>query len=64
MASLGSLISGAVVPLAGFNLSNCINAFSSNDKDKIRRRSSFNYTIYERKSYIENNNFSENNDGI
>ena len=46
LASLGSLISGAVVPLAGFNLSNCINAFSSNDKDKIRRRGTLHACLY------------------
>ena len=38
IGALSSLLSGAVTPLAGFNLSNCINAFSSGDKDKIRKR--------------------------
>ena len=37
LASLGSLLCGAVMPLSGYNLSNCINAFSSLDKDKIRK---------------------------
>ena len=45
-ASLGSLMSGAIMPLAGFNLSNCINAFSSGDKDKIRRRGNLHAGMY------------------
>ena len=46
LASLGSLMSGAIMPLAGFNLSNCINAFSSNDKDKIRKRGTLHACMY------------------
>ena len=46
LASLGSLGAGAVMPLAGFNLSNCINAFSSNDKDKIKRRGNLHACLY------------------
>ena len=46
LASLGSLGAGAVMPLAGFNLSNCINAFSSNDKDKIKRRGTLHACLY------------------
>ena len=46
LASLGSLCAGAVMPLAGFNLSNCINAFSSGDKGKIRRRGLLHSCMY------------------
>ena len=46
LASLGSLGAGAVMPLAGFNLSNCINAFSSGDKGKIRRRGLLHSCMY------------------
>ena len=46
LASLGSLMCGAVMPLAGFNLSNCINAYSSNDKDKIKRRGTLHAWLY------------------
>ena len=46
LASLGSLGAGAVMPLSGFNLSNCINVFSSNDKDKIKRRGTFHACMY------------------
>ena len=46
LASLGSLLAGAVMPLAGFNLSNCINAFSSGDKDKIRKRGNLHAGLY------------------
>ena len=45
-ASLGSLFAGAVMPLAGFNLSNCINAFSSGDKDKIKKRGTLHACLY------------------
>ena len=45
-ASLGSLLSGAVMPLSGFNLSNCINAFSSNDKHKIKTRGTLHACMY------------------
>ena len=45
-ASLGSLGAGAVMPLSGFNLSNCINVFSSNDKDKIKSRGTFHACMY------------------
>ena len=45
-ASLGSLLAGAVMPLAGFNLSNCINAFSSGDKDKIKKRGTLHACLY------------------
>ena len=45
-ASLGSLVAGAVMPLAGFNLSNCINAFSSGDKDKIKKRGTLHACMY------------------
>ena len=45
-ASFGSLMAGAIMPLAGFNLSNCINAFSSGDKDKIRRRGNLHAGMY------------------
>ena len=34
------------MPLAGFNLSNCINAFSSGDKDKIKKRGLFHACMY------------------
>ena len=46
LASLASFLSGAVMPLAGFNLSNCINAFSSGDKDKIKKRGLFHACMY------------------
>jgi ATP-binding cassette subfamily B (MDR/TAP) protein 1 len=46
LASLGSLCAGAVMPLAGFNLSNCINAFSSGEKGKIRRRGLLHSCMY------------------
>ena len=46
LAALGSLLSGAVTPLAGFNLSNCINAFSSGDKDKIKKRGLLHALLY------------------
>ena len=46
LTSLGSLCAGAVMPLAGFNLSNCINAFSSGDKGKIRRRGLLHSCMY------------------
>ena len=46
LASLASFLAGAVMPLAGFNLSNCINAFSSGDKDKIKRRGLFHACMY------------------
>jgi ATP-binding cassette subfamily B (MDR/TAP) protein 1 len=45
-ASLGSLGAGAIMPLSGFNLSNCINVFSSNDKDKIKKRGTFHACMY------------------
>ena len=45
-ASLGSLLARAIMPLIGFNLSNCINAFSSGDKDKIRRRGNLHAGMY------------------
>ena len=46
MGSLGSFFSGAIMPLAGFNLSNCINAFSSGDRDKIRKRGILHACMY------------------
>ena len=46
LASLASFLSGAVTPLAGFNLSNCINAFSSGDNDKIKRRGLLHAGLY------------------
>ena len=46
LASLASFLSGAVTPLAGFNLPNCINAFSSGDRDKIRRRGLLHAGLY------------------
>ena len=46
LASLGAFISGAVMPLAGFNLSNCINAFSSGDNDKIKKRGLLHAMLY------------------
>ena len=46
LASLASFLSGAVTPLAGFNLSNCINAFSSGDNDKIKKRGLFHACMY------------------
>ena len=46
LASLGSLMAGAMSPLAGFNLSNCINAFSSVDKDKIKKRGTIHACIF------------------
>ena len=46
LASLGAFMSGAVMPLAGFNLSNCINAFSSGDKDKIKKRGLLHAMLY------------------
>ena len=46
LASLGSLGAGAVMPLSGFNLSNCINVFSSNDKDKIKSRGTLHACLY------------------
>ena len=36
LASLASFLSGVITPLAGYNLSNCINVFSSGDKNKIK----------------------------
>ena len=46
LASLGSLIAGAMSPLAGYNLSNCINAFSSGDKDKIKKKGTLHACLY------------------
>ena len=46
LAALASLLAGAVMPLAGFNLSNCINAFSSGDKNKIRKRGNLHAGMY------------------
>ena len=46
LASVASFFAGAVMPCAGFNLSNCINAFSSGDKDKIKRRGLFHAGMY------------------
>ena len=46
LASLASFLSGAVTPLAGFNLSNCINAFSSGDNDKIKKRGLLHALLY------------------
>ena len=46
LASLASFFAGAVMPLAGFNLSNCINAFSSGDKEKIKDRGLLHACMY------------------
>ena len=46
LASLASFFAGAVMPSAGFNLSNCINAFASGDKDKIKKRGLFHACMY------------------
>ena len=46
LASLGSLISGSISPLSGFNLSSCINVFSSGDKDKIKKRGTLHACLY------------------
>ena len=46
LASLGSLIAGAISPLAGFNLSNCINAFSSGEKDTIKTKGTIHACLY------------------
>ena len=46
LASLGSLLSGAVTPLSGFNLSSCINVFASGDRDKIKKRGLFHGMMY------------------
>ena len=45
-ASVASFFAGAVMPSAGFNLSNCINAFASGDKDKIKKRGLFHACMY------------------
>ena len=45
-ASLASFLAGTVMPFAGFNLSNCINAFSSGDRDKIRKRGLLHACMY------------------
>ena len=45
-ASLASFLAGAVMPSAGFNLSNCINAFASGDKDKIKKRGLLHACMY------------------
>ena len=46
LASVASFFAGAVMPSAGFNLSNCINAFASGDKDKIKKRGLFHACMY------------------
>ena len=46
LASLGSLMAGAISPLAGYNLSSYINAFSSGDKDKIKKRGILHACLY------------------
>ena len=46
LGALSSLLSGAISPLAGFNLSNCINAFSSGDKHKIKKRGNLHAGLY------------------
>ena len=45
-ASVASFFAGAVMPSAGYNLSNCINAFASGDKDKIKKRGLFHACMY------------------
>ena len=46
LASVASFFAGAVMPLAGFNLSNCINAFSSGDNKKIKDRGLLHACLY------------------
>ena len=46
LASSMSLLMGVVPVMSGFCLSNCINAFSSSDKDKIRKKGLFFFGMY------------------
>ena len=46
LASLGSLLSGVANIGAGLNISYCINAFSSGDKDKIKKRGTLHACLY------------------
>ena len=46
IASLASFLSGVITPLAGYNLSNCINVFSSGDKNKIKVKGLLHARLY------------------
>ena len=46
LASLASFLSGVITPLAGYNLSNCINVFSSGDKNKIKVKGLLHARLY------------------
>ena len=46
LASLASFLSGVITPLAGYNLSNCINVFSSGDKNKIKIKGLLHARLY------------------
>ena len=46
IASLASFLSGVITPLAGYNLSNCINVFSSGDKNKIKIKGLLHARLY------------------
>ena len=46
LASLASFLSGVITPLAGYNLSYCINVFSSGDKNKIKVKGLLHARLY------------------